>query len=283
MLSVVAAIPAGSRRAHDQAEALRAYDEHPARWEMRSDRDARWRAIWRALVCAADWRTLTYTGTWDVLAERAGVSRSTVARAVRWYQLVGLLSVVHTGATAAAIGSSSNRAPSYVVTVPDVDAGHSPVDELDTPTGGESSLDDQFAREDSGSSALRLESELPTRKPGPSWPMSAAPRTRAERLAAAEALIWHAPTIRRVSPRLVRHVLRTWFAAGWSVSDVLYALDHTPAGVASRITGPVHTPAAWMRYRLAAWLEHGQPMPSRSQRARAAHAALLESRRTRGE
>lgn len=291
-VAVAAMLPAGARRARDQSDALAALDRHPARDELRVDRAERYGAIWRALVYAADWRSMTVTGTWDRIADQVGVSRSTVARAVRWLRGAGLLGVVYSGASAAALRSDVNRAPTYVLAVPaaadvpevrEETPAHSPVETIDTPPAGERSVDDLNARasSDTTSAPLRgLATSTTTR--GAAWSMSTAPATRRDRLAAAEALLWQAPTIRRMSARLLRHVLRSWWDAGWSPNDVLYALDHTPDGQPWRYVGRVHTPAAWIRHRLAAWRDQaGAALPSRTQRVRAAGEALRARRAQR--
>jgi len=42
----------------------------------------------------------------------------------------------------------------------------------------------------------------------------------------------------------VAALVRVFLAAGWSVSDLAYALDHAPDGAAHWHTAPVHSPAA---------------------------------------
>jgi hypothetical protein len=65
--------------------------------------------------------------------------------------------------------------------------------------------------------------------------------------------------LRRVTPQLLRHVLRPQLSAGWTVADILHALDHTPDGERHWHTGDVRHVAAWVRHRLKAWA--GQPAP----------------------
>ena len=45
----------------------------------------------------------------------------------------------------------------------------------------------------------------------------------------------------------VAALVRVFLVAGWSVSDLVYALDHAPDGAAHWHTAPVHSPAGWLR------------------------------------
>lgn len=273
MIAVVSALPAGSRRAQTQTEALQAWEAHPARLEIRSDRDRRLGQVWQAIVHRADWSTMTWTGTWDALAEQVGVSRSTIARAVRWLRAVGLLGIVHTGASAEALGGDTNRAPTYVLAIPHglIAPAQTPVDEPATPTGLGFDLSNQHTREARSPSTAPLRGLGSAPKPDDVDRLLAVhPPTKRDRLRAAEALRWWSPILRRMSARMLRHLLRPWWDAGWSPRDVLYALDHRPDGTPWRNAAGIRTPAAWIRHRLAAWLDGGEPTPSRSQRAAAA-------------
>ena len=85
--------------------------------------------------------------------------------------------------------------------------------------------------------------------------------------------------------------MRVFLAAGWSVSDLVYALDHAPDGAAHWHTAPVHSPAGWLRARLGWWTDaQGAVRPShtaqlaatpaqRCEHLAAIRAALAERRR----
>ncbi|GAA1756185.1 hypothetical protein [Kocuria aegyptia] len=89
----------------------------------------------------------------------------------------------------------------------------------------------------------------------------------------------HALVLRRITTAYVVAVAEPHFEAGWSVADVLHALDWTPQGVRythDSVTG-IENPGAWFAARLRAWThQDGAPMRSRGQRA----AAEAEQRRT---
>lgn len=88
----------------------------------------------------------------------------------------------------------------------------------------------------------------------------------------------HALVLRRITTAYVVEVARPCFEAGWSIADVLHALDWTPQGVRythDSVTG-IENPGAWFAARLRTWThQDGTPMRSVDQRA----AAEAEQRR----
>jgi hypothetical protein len=126
------------------------------------------------------------------------------------------------------------------------------------------------------------------RRTAPPWPAHAAVRptttapTRRDwqqvlRRAGLE-LQHHALVLRRITTAYVVAVAGPHFEAGWTVADVLHALDWTPQGVRythDSVTG-IENPGAWFAARLRAWThQDGTPMRSPDQRA----AAEAEKRR----
>jgi len=110
------------------------------------------------------------------------------------------------------------------------------------------------------------------------WPMCEAPRTRAQRHAAAARLQAEAAGLRGCSPEALASTLREWFAAGWTPSDVLAAADSRPnqdgknGGRWTFTTAPRHV-GAWVRFRLAFWRAGDAPGRSPAQRRRATDQA----------
>lgn len=88
----------------------------------------------------------------------------------------------------------------------------------------------------------------------------------------------HALVLRRITTAYVVAVAGPHFEAGWTVADVLHALDWTPQGVRythDSVTG-IENPGAWFAARLRTWThQDGTPMRSVGQRA----AAEAEQRR----
>jgi hypothetical protein len=102
-------------------------------------------------------------------------------------------------------------------------------------------------------------------------------------LAAAGELRHAHPVLARLSARSVRSLVRPYFAAGWTVGDVLHALYYRPSATCplpSMPLGRVYAPAGWARSRLAAWRDDtGRVLPGWHQR----RAALDDARAKHGQ
>lgn len=126
------------------------------------------------------------------------------------------------------------------------------------------------------------------KRTAPLWPAHATVRpsrvgaTRSEwkqayRLAGLE-IQHHALVLRQITTAYVVSVAKAHFEAGWSIADILHALDWTPTGVRyphDAVAGITH-PGAWFTARLRAWT-HADGTPHRSPDQRA--AAEAEQRR----
>jgi hypothetical protein len=114
------------------------------------------------------------------------------------------------------------------------------------------------------SSACRHQASAPRPSRPPCWGKFERARTRAERLQFAERL--RAETAlandRRLSNRQLRHLLRPFVAAGWTVAGALWAVDHTPDGRAHAFAwssaADLLDPAAWLAWRLGHWQLGGE-------------------------
>jgi hypothetical protein len=88
----------------------------------------------------------------------------------------------------------------------------------------------------------------------------------------------HALVLRRITTAYVTSVAKPHFQAGWTIADILHALDWTPNGHRyphDALTG-IENPGAWFTARLRAWThQDGTPHRSPDQRA----AAEAEQRR----
>ncbi len=92
---------------------------------------------------------------------------------------------------------------------------------------------------------------------GPDWAVTV-PTSGFSRLIAADWLRRRLPVFARCSRKLVRHLCRPYWSAGWTNRDIVHAMDHRP-GVFGQATGVltcpdrIAAPQAFIRSRLAAW------------------------------
>ena len=197
-------------------------------------------AVAWVLARSADWHELTSRPTWQRLMDVTGMSRSTVAKYLRLLRDAGLLGIVEHGTTPQFRSflhlDEGNRASVYVLYVPAHDPSF-PVEETRTPSWSPKETTDTppHARASAG------ENLAPTRE-----------------------VQRQAPVLSEISDRHLRSVLRPWWRAGWSVSDVLWCLDHTPDGELWPHTDRVRHVPGWVRYRLAVWSGHRSPSQERA-------------------
>lgn len=88
---------------------------------------------------------------------------------------------------------------------------------------------------------------------GERWPRTRAAGSRRERLELVRRLQLEAPDLRRLTDRALRHLLRPWLLAGWTVADLLYGLDHDHDGMERTWTTGVRSPGGWLLWRLQGW------------------------------
>jgi hypothetical protein len=197
-------------------------------------------AVAWVLARSADWHELTSRPTWQRLMDVTAMSRSTVAKYLRLLRDSGLLGIVESGTTPQFRSflhrDEGNRASVYVLCVP-THAPSSPVEETRTPSWS------------------------------PEETRDTPPHARAsdgENLAPTREVQRQAPALSEISDRHLRSVLRPWWQAGWTVSDVLWCLDHTPDGELWPHTDQVRHVPGWVRYRLTAWSGHRSPSQERA-------------------
>ena len=90
--------------------------------------------------------------------------------------------------------------------------------------------------------------------------------------------------LRGCSDRYVMRVIKAFGEAGWSVGDLVVAVDRRPDGSAWPHSGDrgVREPARWLIHRLSAWLDHGGvPLSSWRQERQAAHERVMAEREAR--
>lgn len=304
--------------ATSQATWLRAVDEWINDLDMRSDGRENRRKVARILGFNADWKTLTTnTLTWSTISERTGMSRATVARHLLALHEAGWIGRVAAGRSAAAKQAAGwrgddafiNDAPVYALTQPVddtiVDINETPptvsgykefparAREARTPTGAAS-------RPTSTEAANGRPYTVPADRTLPPWPGHVTPGSKDESVLAAREWARRVPALGKLSDRHLRFLAKDFFAVGWTVRDLIAALDALPDGRAQGqlvdgrwvpYSGADGIPAArlghWVNWRLNAWRDNGtvieSPTQKRQRRAKTAKALLAAQQRAREE
>ncbi|MFC4904198.1 hypothetical protein [Kocuria oceani] len=313
---VLRAVPKGCRLARHVVVWKRAVLEHPALELMRADGRSNMAALVEVIALQQDPASRTWRTTWAWVAERLGVHEDSVGRMIRRLKDWGLLAVVATGRSARytprATGKKQGEAPVYALTVPappasgptpaentseeaavvDINVGPVPPEGVCSPPHTRESFSRRDAatpRPSAKAAAQRREVQAAlAQRTAALWPAHATVRPlsgrgsrsdwkQAYRLAGLE-IQHHALVLRRITTAYVVSVARAHFQAGWTVADVLHALDWAPNGHRyphDAATGIEH-PGAWFAARLRAWThQDGTPHRSPDQR----QAAEAEQRR----
>ncbi|MCM3689062.1 hypothetical protein [Kocuria rosea] len=311
---VLRAIPTGCRLARHVVAWKRAALEHPALELMRADGRANMAALIEVIALQQDPASRTWRTTWAWVAERLGIHEDSVGRMIRRLKTWGLLAVVATGRSAAytprSTGKKQGEAPVYALTVQAPPAPQPvetaeeesmPVDINVGPVPPKGACPPPHAREEF--------SQKDAATPRPTAKAAAQRREVVAALAQRSAALWpahatvrpssagatrrdwkhtyrcaglelqhHALVLRQITTAYVTSVAKPYFEAGWSIADVLHALDWTPNGHRyphDAVHGITH-PGAWFAARLRTWThQDGSPMRSVDQRA----AAEAEQRR----
>lgn len=289
--------------------------EHPEFAAARRDVRASIRTLAQLLAGASERGSLLVRRlTWEAMAKHLECTTRTIARLLQRLHSARLLGRVAPGrsaqyAPADDAGERHAESAVYVLAVParrDAERVDS-VDESVTPphlpvsSNNPSRASASGAREAAAVAAIqaarlsgrrlagpadrRLIEALPTSHRAPFWDVRRVPETRVEMLAAAAELRRRCFVLRRASLRAIRSAARDFWSAGWSVADVLHALDHRPDGSSWPHSGAhrVRSARAWSCYRLRRWRDDsGCPVASvgaRRQRSRAALIAQQEQDR----
>lgn len=193
-----------------------------------------------ALAARADGTTAP---TWEGLVANTGLSRSSIARWLRFLHRRGLVETVVRGSTPQYRRGSAlegNLAAVYQLVVPT----------SDTPTGTSRSEVPLRARENG------REGDFPSLDQA---------RSRRQRLAAAKTFMERRPALRRGRLRAIAHVLTPYLKRGWTLSDLGWAVDVRPDGTRWTHTADVRCPHGWLAHRLSAWNGHQPPVTTARQ------------------
>lgn len=304
--------------ATSQATWLRAVDEWINDLDMRSDGRENRRRLARILGFNADWKTLTTnTLTWATISERTGMSRATVARHLLALHEAGWIGRVAAGRSAAAKQAAGwsgddafiNDAPVYALTQP---VDHTIVDINETPptVSGYKEFPARAREAEAPPGAASRPSPtkaaggrpdtVPAARTLPAWPGHVTPSSKDERVLACREWARRVPALSKISDKHLRFLAKDFFASGWTVRDLITALDSLPDGrahgqlVAGQwvpYSGADGIPAArlghWVNWRLNAWRDNGAVVESPTQtgvrRATAAKKQQQAQQRARDE
>lgn len=254
-------VPPGRLRV--QAAALRVVEALVAAQSWRSDRREAWLAILRRLVLSMDWETGLVCA---VKAEDFGAAGDratrTVSRVIAWAVEVGLIVVAEKGASAAFLGASKGRTPTYAVYVPpglpDLEPPPTDVAITQVNTSGRELGDlPTVWVSNKPSNGRRLQHTTPAPKP---WPVFGVPGSPSERNRATYCLFKRLGLdpggVSGVAFWRARAQFKKWWDAGACPAGLLYAIDHHPdrpdrhRGDALR---GAHDPLRVLGYRLRPW------------------------------
>jgi Bacterial regulatory proteins, gntR family len=297
---VLAAVPEGMVRAAHGRQTMTALLTHEKFAQCNRNGRATIAGVLRALIARADYDSMTTRPGWEALIEATGTSRTTVARVLRLLAAWGLIGRVATGRQAkyAAVGPDGrriNEAAVYVLCAPSPLAL---VHKVGTPPalGGshlnKKKLTHTRAREKNPNTDVAPPRLIPAGttsgastphvpwRPELLWPAHRTTNRRIQRVAASSEIRYRSFPLRCMTPKDIANSCRDFFLAGWTVADIIHALDWRPDGTLWPHSGAPDTKDArrmrgWLRHRLNAWrTASGEPLRSRDQQAAARAAAL---------
>lgn len=293
----------------EQAVVLRLLGRLLAGQRWRTDRRTAWEAVLRQLVYAATWPPDPTRPRDDTqhrpaglvtgcsvaqLAAAAGRSARTVSRVIAWAIEQGLLVVVEEGASAAFLGSTAGRTPTYAFYRPPAlhDGPTAPPDPTsavdDDPVAGTAPDPDPAGPATAvaaPTSTKPLNGDLPSstgsqqplnnrlepaQRPQPArWPVYGVPTTPAERDRALACLFQRMGLdgggVSRVPRWRARAMFASWWAAGWCPAALLWAIDHHPDRPGHHrgdgLRG-ARAPLAVLGHRLAPWAGRRHQLPA---------------------
>jgi len=270
---------------------------------LRADAQRNLKAVAWEVAIRAGWIDHTARLSWETTAAAAGVGRSSLANWLRWLRENGWLGHVEHGTTSKLrkrwqneLYGDQNRQPVYLLCEP-LSASmppQEPLADVHSPTGpteahnGVEQLSTGITRTPTFFSPESSKKTPHTRERKLAW----CPRTKRERQQAAGQIQnraganWHtdrhqakptdvlvASPLRAVSAAALAYLARDFWQAGWTVGDVLHAIDHRPDGTRHTATSAVNDPAGWIRFRLNHWRDaDNDPVLSIRQRRIAANA-----------
>jgi hypothetical protein len=280
--AVWSVIPAGHRPARHIIRWLRSIQELAEFQLARKDLKAN---IWRFANAVAqcpgfDPASMTIMPIWQRLQERFGFPSKSISNYFRRLRDWGVLAVVATGRTAAftpkSSGRTENEAAIYVllekaevqgvekssVPVPNRAVNNPPHTRADEDSKPNIETAPPLASSKRAAQRREVNHQLLNRT-GPLWDPNATTdagtkrrRREAERLASLE-LQFRSFPLQRISTAHVAAICRLFFRAGWTIKDILHAIDwrpNTDARYHHDGANGVENTGAWLKFRLGKWI-----------------------------
>ncbi|MGP5288039.1 hypothetical protein [Glutamicibacter arilaitensis] len=259
------AIPTGSKKIDHTAQAWRAARSLDELLARRADCQRNILAVLWVLLRYTDHDSMTVRITWNTIAEKARVSRATVGNALKFLRTHGILGIVASGRSAeyaAKAGQpATNEAPVYVVCRP-IGLGLRPQDAPDTtthrpaqappnraacgnnleplPVGGlttyEVSSYTRTREKNTHNEPLRGTENLfghgsavrthhSDDRQVVLWPAHRTISSRGQGLSASAEILRLIPGFQPFSKKNILSIMKPFFQAGWTISDIQHALD----------------------------------------------------------
>lgn len=250
----------------------------------RADFTQNFRSICKAIARFLDRNTGIVRITWETLSKLTGTSRATIARVLRTLKSHHLLGVIASGRSAEKSPrgqQQQNLAPVYALltpTPPTLDKGSEDdyfYDEngnlfiTDTPSPLRDEKISYSTAKATGAFSIffkqqyalyvathRKNLELKRQYLKTSYTTQKAHQQALTHLA--RVLQHHCYDLRAMSARAIIEATQPFFEAGWSVRDILHALEHRPDGQLWKTKGAtgMRSVKSWLKIRLTAWMNN---------------------------
>lgn len=258
----------------------------------RADHAHNTRKVCQALAHYLDYEKGIIRATWATLTKTAHVSRATLSRILKELKDHQLLGVIASGRSAEKTPRGQeprNLAPVYTLLIPSPTASHTDTDEgsyydengnlfvTDTPSplrdekisyyrAISEGLFDQFCKQRYAIYAHTHKDSLEKKRQGLESSYSSSKAKKQALIHLSRVLQHHCFDLRSLSATAITGIVQPFFEAGWTVRDVLYALEYSPTNQPynSRGAAGMRSIKKWLQLRMDAWAQEESIMESRT-------------------
>lgn len=244
-------------------------------------------AVVKALINLHRRTSTTIAATWNEIATMAQVSESTVSRTLAELRAHGLLVTIASGKSARG-KYTQNWAPVYALTHPEekkvYEASESPSHLKESNTSFNARANEKISYDQRNRRAFAqayrdCKGDFGKKNQKP-VSVGVLHRKKAY-IQAARCLQNHSFALRGLSVKAILHETKAAFQQGWTVGDIITALEQRPTGEIWQTSGAggMKSIQAWLRLRLSAWkASESDYLPSYSQKRERAHQEHLQKR-----